>query len=411
MSLGKLPVELDLMVAGFVEDQRDLSALSKCSKYYRSVVTPLLYESIDINPEHQITTLQLMSTLIQQPELALYIKTLKLSLHTVDNSHPNYYPAHHLRKLSSLSSLVNDRINQIMHHESENDASLELARRLKTCLNECHISGRRDGWTVAAILCMAKNLETFETCLTYAVLKGVLQFPWKNTGEQPLSKIKNWTFCSCIGSGPSPILVLPVMEKLKITEMRALHMFTPEWRHPVPMPQVPLLHTLEFICARVDAYRVSQLIKSPSLANLKVLRVQKCVEIEVPGPNAGEDDWNMPKLVQVLKEYVPKLERFSWTYQSFKPPKIVPFNDFQDLTNLKFLAVDYELLRRTLKENLFSQPATCFPDTLRELRTTGSPLKRMYRIVDAYGNPIDAPEDKVKTFAWAYWYADPKVVA
>jgi hypothetical protein len=35
----------------------------------------------------------------------------------------------------------------------------------------------------------------------------------------------------------------------------------------------------------------------------------------------------------------------------------------------------------------------------------------MYRIVDAYGNPIDAPEDKVKTFAWAYWYADPKVVA
>jgi hypothetical protein len=92
MSFGKLPVGLDLMVASFVEDRRDLGALSKCSKYYRSVVTPLLYESIDINPDHQLTTLQLMSTLIQQPELALYIKSLKLSLHTVDNSHPNGYP-------------------------------------------------------------------------------------------------------------------------------------------------------------------------------------------------------------------------------------------------------------------------------------------------------------------------------
>jgi hypothetical protein len=79
--------------------------------------------------------------------------------------------------------------------------------------------------------------------------------------------------------------------------------------------------------------------------------------------------------------------------------KIVPFNDFKGLTNLKFLAVDHKLLGRTHEEDLFSHPATCFPDTLRELRTTGSPLKRMYRIVDAYGNPIDAPEDKVKTFA------------
>jgi hypothetical protein len=77
-----------------------------------------------------------------------------------------------------------------------------------------------------------------------------------------------------------------------------------------------------------------------------------------PGPNDGEDDWNMPNLVQALKGYVPKLERFSWTYQSFKPPKIVPFNDFKDLTNLKFLAVDYELLGRTLEENLFSHPET-----------------------------------------------------
>jgi hypothetical protein len=93
MAFGKLPVELDLMVANFVEDRRDLIALSKCSKYDRSVATPLLYESIDINPEHQVTTLQLMLKLLQQPELALHIKTLKLSLHTVDSSYPGDYPA------------------------------------------------------------------------------------------------------------------------------------------------------------------------------------------------------------------------------------------------------------------------------------------------------------------------------
>lgn len=83
----KLPLEIHDMIAGFLST-RDLSALSRTSRYHRNSTEPTLYKEICWNPRdveifwpqyHWAPVHLLLRTLLSRPELASYIRGFAIS--------------------------------------------------------------------------------------------------------------------------------------------------------------------------------------------------------------------------------------------------------------------------------------------------------------------------------------------
>lgn len=80
MSFAKLSTELDSKIAGFyLGDTQALSALSKVSKYYRAITEPFLYAEIKTSIYDRYRMQDLLFTVMDREDLALYIKNVKIS--------------------------------------------------------------------------------------------------------------------------------------------------------------------------------------------------------------------------------------------------------------------------------------------------------------------------------------------
>ncbi len=78
MSLNALPTELDERLLGYL-DRKELSAVSKISKYYRHITEPRLYSDIKFSSDEQAAVRWLIITLLERPQLAAFIKAVGLS--------------------------------------------------------------------------------------------------------------------------------------------------------------------------------------------------------------------------------------------------------------------------------------------------------------------------------------------
>ncbi|KAH7079006.1 hypothetical protein BKA63DRAFT_551456 [Paraphoma chrysanthemicola] len=386
MHISKLPTELDINIARFIDTKHHVSALSQISKFYRNdVAEPLLYGTFVFDVRDRRTNYQFLLALLQRPELALHINSMRINTHRETLGSLGFVlfkesTTDQKKQIWFLNSVISKLISSIMCTELETDESIELQNRLLGGLYMHEVSDNRDETVLALILCMATNVEALEVCSQHYCLRTiglVLQFPWTNTDTQPLSRLKHMHQCCCTGlPGILDLLVYPAMQTARVCNGKA-------WRTPwlgliksVSMPKIPKLLTLEFIKVAVDPLRISKMImlEASSVANLNTLLVQDCDKPQSGGSlrirnqdNDDDDDddeerqaWNMPNLVKTLSEHVPKLESFTWSHQPFLDSRTVPFDDFTALSSLKSLTVDDKFLSLDAKANLFTNRKLTF---------------------------------------------------
>jgi hypothetical protein len=78
MSLAKLPTEIDSNIASCLAgDAKSLSTFSKTSRYYRTVVEPVLYGPLRFSNTGDIHIKRLLITLLDRGELAEHIRTVE----------------------------------------------------------------------------------------------------------------------------------------------------------------------------------------------------------------------------------------------------------------------------------------------------------------------------------------------
>ncbi|KAH7078309.1 hypothetical protein FB567DRAFT_607444 [Paraphoma chrysanthemicola] len=256
MHFSKLPTELDIKIASFIDTKPHLSALSQVSKYYRKVVAePLLYESIFFDVRNRRANYQFLLTLLQRPDLALHVKSMTISAYSMTVNHSLEFfsfkgtTTDQKKQIWSLNSVISELVSSIMCNEPETDESIILQNCLLGGLYMPDISDNRDETVLALILCMVMNVETLDVCSRYyceRTLGQVLQFPWTNTGTQPLWRLKHMARCCCTGYLES-MIVYPNMQTDTLRNGTAWSTPSLEMIKPMSMPKVPKLLALGFI--------------------------------------------------------------------------------------------------------------------------------------------------------------------
>jgi hypothetical protein len=89
MSLPALSTELDNRILDFL-DYDALNAISKISKYYRSVAEARLYRNLHLDSAHIKIVQALLLTLVSRPDLAAHIASIKLSSLTRASDEANH---------------------------------------------------------------------------------------------------------------------------------------------------------------------------------------------------------------------------------------------------------------------------------------------------------------------------------
>jgi hypothetical protein len=114
MSLNQLPAELDAIIVGYLaDDKKTMSAISKVSKYYRSVAKPYLYEDLVFCGDDWDGLTLLLSTLVRREQLGLYVKSLNVD---DDSCLPPAIPLDSTvgAKLYAEAGLVHAKIHEIV---------------------------------------------------------------------------------------------------------------------------------------------------------------------------------------------------------------------------------------------------------------------------------------------------------
>ncbi|KAF2034401.1 hypothetical protein EK21DRAFT_85443 [Setomelanomma holmii] len=102
---------------------------------------------------------------------------------------------------------------------------------------------------------------------------------------------------------------------------------------PTDMPANPLLNTFKLIAVSLDAGVLERLVESPYLANLQILRVKECSQIEQPNDILA--DWNMDELIRALDTFIPQLE-------PYEPDDVYSLNLYSDvITSLRCAAGEF----------------------------------------------------------------------
>jgi hypothetical protein len=80
MALSSISTELDAAITGYlVGHTTALAALSRTSKYYRSLAEPLLYRMIDIQNYLEFRIKRLLMTLLDSPQKGRYIESFTIT--------------------------------------------------------------------------------------------------------------------------------------------------------------------------------------------------------------------------------------------------------------------------------------------------------------------------------------------
>jgi len=420
MSLQKLSTELDGQIAScLVGDTKALSAFSKTNKYYRGIAEPYLYTNIEVYESELERPLRLLFTLLDRKDLALHIKSLSYvpaehwSSHDADIKPPTR------KKLQSdvwkyahaIQEVLDEVLSPGCGFSDFLSAKLTLYCDILTAPMG-HYLARDQGFTL--ILFMAQKVQYLELGSEEPpthVLR-LLWAPW-NDGKGPFQNVQRLVHNAGLSLMPS-IVVLPTLRTLEYNvgyfdvEARATSSM---FAYPSPMPAQPVLHRIQFTTTRnITPTIIQNMVSNTAMANLRELVVDNCGRSRHNLPLALRGD-NLAELLRSLEKHAPLLELLQWSNQKSDRQEGHPrFDTFKDLTNLRKLHIDFDLLvpkSDTNSTNLkcLSNPHAVFPTSLEDLTLDCVDIDKLHHLITTLHDTIEESDEMSETEALQIYLA------
>lgn len=318
MSFRKLPTELDAKIAShLVGDTQSLSALSKVSRYYRTVAEPYLYEEVEFNDMEMWHLWCLLRTMIDRNTVASYVKRVMLcdimGPQRKKMARPDEYKRQNEEKMCTE---IWARVGQIMGHINltlvpimNSSAAAKFAYGLTGDL----FSEFWDESLVALVLIFANNLEALELHVEFSshkTIRDLLQLP-PSGANPPLQKLKTLSMNDLQGK-----------LKLNRSNLHSLqHLSLKSWNSGdglvadfltltalLPSGSNPMLTDLHLRENKLTPEKLQVIASSPASINVKKLRL---VDYRWE-PIVYGSDWNFNGFINVLDKYLPNLEGLAW---------------------------------------------------------------------------------------------------
>ena len=363
MSFGKLSTELDARIVEVLDgDTKALSAFSQVSKYYRAIAEPYLYSNIECSGEDRYTLLQLLLTLLDRNSLASHIKSIVLHHGPAAQVPSGEKVDEVFYRLWNKVDIIRDLLAQYTGMDAQSGSR---ARSTTQWAGRLFAQESCDP-TLSLLLCLAKSIERLRIRDRNMCLRTVLQCGWSN-GQRLMTKLKHLSIRGD-GVGTEPVqFLLPSMVTLEIDHCvySSVSLFD-RLLIPEAFPGFDNTALRALVLRKVDI-RMDMLansIRSPWLANLKVLRI--C------GRRYYYEDDDLiahrSVVLRALEGFVPNLECFEWSAQ-YHPGETIGLTAFKNWKHLRKLHVDFNLLVPSSDNGLeaLSDPQALFPDSLRSL--------------------------------------------
>ncbi|KAI4605584.1 hypothetical protein J4E83_010577 [Alternaria metachromatica] len=414
MSLQKLSTELDGQIAScLVGDTKALSAFSKTNKYYRGIAEPYLYTNIEVYESELERPLRLLFTLLDRKELALHIKSLSYipaqhwSSHDADIKPPTRKKLQYdvWNYTHAIQEVLDEVLSPGCGFSEFLSAKLTLYCDILTAPMN-HYTASNQIFTL--ILFMAQKIQYLELGSKEPpthVLR-LLWAPWSD-GKGPFQNVQHLVHNAGLSLMPS-IVVLPTLRTLEYNvgyfdvEARPT---TSMFAYPSPMPAQPVLRRIRFTTTRnITPAIIENMVSNPAMANLRELVVDNCGRSRHNLPLALRGD-NLAELLRSLEKHTPLLELLQWSNQKSDRQEGHPrFDTFKDLTNLRQLHIDFDLLvpkSDTNSTNLkcLSNPHAVFPASLEDLTLDCIDIDKLHHLVTLLHNTIEESDEMSETEA------------
>ncbi|KAF2108791.1 hypothetical protein BDV96DRAFT_605236 [Lophiotrema nucula] len=346
MSMLKLSSELDGRILSFLEGDRSaLNSLSRVSKYYRGLAIPYLYKNLHFDTAQEDRIHYLLFTLLENPELALHVKTF--ALNTAPTLPPDKKNTAYYAELWDSVNCIRHTINDLGRHY----LPIQVLLQWNSSVFAQYPSF--DG-QIAIVLCMATNLEELTMAYDLPISSWLLGTKWMpKEGETvyPFHKLKMLNCHTRLQ--PS---CLPSLQTLKMRNCGGKLPCLP-YKFPSGVKVQAMLQTLEITHVYFDLVKFESLLACQELRNLKTLKV--C------GVGNEIGDWNVENALQDLNQYdytrmsaaisryLPELEILHWKEVRYDREwgAIYPFGSLNKLTKLRDLEIMKHLLRNREQED------------------------------------------------------------
>ncbi|KAI4653392.1 hypothetical protein J4E93_001158 [Alternaria ventricosa] len=413
MSLQKLSTELDGHIAScLVGNTKALSAFSKTNKYYRGIAEPYLYTNVEVYESDLERPLRLLFTLLDRKELALHIKSLSYVPAQHGSSHDADIKPSTRKELQSdvwkYTYAIQEVLDEVL---SPGCGFLEFLSAKLTLY--CDILTAPMGHYLASdqvftlILFMAQKVQYLELGSKEPpthVLR-LLWAPW-NDGKGPFQNVKRLVHNAGLSLMPSAV-VLPTLRTLEynVGYFDVARTTTSIFHYPSPMPASPVLRRIQFTTTRnITPAIIQNMVSNPAMANLRELVVDDCGRSIRNLPLALRGD-NLAELLRSLEKHTPLLELLQWSTQKSDQQEGHPrFDTFKDLTNLRKLHIDFDLLvpkSDTNSTNLkcLSNPYAVFPASLEDLTLDCVDIDKLHHLITMFHDSIEESDDMSETEA------------
>lgn len=158
MSLGRLPRELLIQVAGYLEDDKHtLSSISLLPRQFHTTGQEALHRNIKILRESKVHLMRLLRTLIERPDLGRQICSLKLRVFK-DEESQNIDSSRHFnigKLLGQCITYLHQFPTLIVDHDMTQEMDIWMQRLFR----------RESGAFAALLLTMIPNLKHLDIAL------------------------------------------------------------------------------------------------------------------------------------------------------------------------------------------------------------------------------------------------------
>ncbi|KAI8937700.1 hypothetical protein NX059_005401 [Plenodomus lindquistii] len=364
-SINNIPTEIDTLIAHELQDgpnRSSLSALALASNNYRVVAEPYLYQNIELCLSKPAAWTRLFKTILDHPKLAEHIKTVRLVSDRAPSNPEELFReevAYQAMNLEAYRVRIGNAIDTVLA-KMEPDSLKKLTFMQygpEEDWQEASASTEKDYWlrhimtmylnpfdaTLALIFCMAPNLSSIwiEDPITGTdFIRTLMRAQWKTSANAPFAKIKTTRFSNPRSvSGPIPLLQTTRSMHIDNTSPSInVGPSSTTLTTPLPLPLVPKLDSLSlFLLSLITPSDIAQLTSTPWFANLKTL--------QVIGGAPLDNDASVFELIDTLSFFAPTLTHLTmsqWTM--YDGIGLLPDAHFRDLTCLKTLFVDFDLL-------------------------------------------------------------------
>ncbi|KAF2819984.1 hypothetical protein CC86DRAFT_412454 [Ophiobolus disseminans] len=385
MSLANLSTELDENIIKYLHcDQSALSAMSRLSKYYRTLAQPVLYRDIKFTLATGTKLKQLLMTLFDQRELTKCIRSITI-LNTCSDDQISLNQAACLNRFSTYENIV----KKLLDNASSSSVFEYFAFTL-SCSMFRQIPNTMDG-ALALVLIMASNLEALHIAVAKAddrnLVNRALGMHWNAQDvTRPSCPFQKLSELSIEQKNDSPramrVITRPTMRTLRLAggEIRSNSF-------PSPLPRT--LSALELVGVYVKPDTLLQLLLSGNFESLRRVTINRILDYR---QNTPEPEWSLWHyswsngysapfyLLQTLANCAPNLEVFEF-YHDVQQHKRWPssFPSFKNFSRLNTLRLDINRLVNAddMNANQAIGPKKLLPKTLRCLYITRIPYSRI----------------------------------